>query len=464
MNRVFHQSRVSICPECRRLLAADYVESEKGLFLEKRCPEHGRLSTRVSHNFGWLSSQQSFAAKSFEPLVRQTKAEQGCPWDCGECPEHRQKAAFFLFEITDSCDLNCPICLGDPRPNGSFVSLKEFEAMVAAVLAYAGPGQICTLGGGEPTLHPEFFELVRILKSQGFPDIWVYTNGRRIARDHNFAEQLATEQLYVVLQWDSFDDEVYQLLRGQPLLKEKRQALAHLKSSGVRLGLCTTAVAGVNDGELGRIYLTFLEDRAISTLDIATMAYVGKGERWELGREDRITSQDVIMDLENQTSGRVAMSDFSPVSFSHPECLQIAYHLAEPNGDFIPLKRFLEAHDWKALIEDKPLLTIDAKMEGLFKEVVDKLWAGETEDALRQRGLAALRYLIETLFPSSGALSPEEMKTRSTDLVKVALIHSYMDGLNFDVGRSKMCISRTVLPDGRLVPTCAYNVVHRNRN
>jgi uncharacterized radical SAM superfamily Fe-S cluster-containing enzyme len=36
-----------------------------------------------------------------------------------------------------------------------------------------------------------------------------------------------------------------------------------------------------------------------------------------------------------------------------------------------------------------------------------------------------------------------------------------MDGLNFDVGRSKMCISRTMLVDGRLMPTCAYNVIHR---
>jgi hypothetical protein len=66
------------------------------------------------------------------------------------------------------------------------------------------------------------------------------------------------------------------------------------------------------------------------------------------------------------------------------------------------------------------------------------------------------------LFPITGALSPEEFKDRSQNLVKVVLVHSYMDGLNFDVGRTKMCISRTMLPDGRLMPTCAYNVVHRN--
>jgi uncharacterized radical SAM superfamily Fe-S cluster-containing enzyme len=66
------------------------------------------------------------------------------------------------------------------------------------------------------------------------------------------------------------------------------------------------------------------------------------------------------------------------------------------------------------------------------------------------------------LFPIAGALSPEEFKARSQNLVKAVLVHSYMDGLNFDVGRSKMCISRTMLADGRLMPTCSYNVVHRN--
>lgn len=461
MGRTFHESRASICSVCRKLLVADYTEDDSGLFLEKRCPEHGSMCTRVSASYEWLAGLQSFAAHSFEPRARQTAVSQGCPWDCGECPGHRQRSAFFLFEITDACDLNCPICLGAPRERGSFVSVEDFERMAAAVVAYAGEGQLGTLGGGEPTLHPQLFRLVDVLRSQGFGGLFLYTNGRRIAREPELAVRLADKGVCVVLQWDGFNDSTYESLRGRPLLEEKQRALAHLKAAGGPLGLCTTAVAGVNDRELGRIYSLFVSEAAFGLLDIATMAFVGQGGTSDLGRDQRITSEDVVMALEAQTSGALKASDFSPVSFSHPECLQLAYLLAEPNSGFVPLRRILDPEDYKRLIVDRPLLAVESDMEGTFREAIDRLWATPSSDPTRTRGLAALRHLMETLFPRSGALSADEIKARSAELVKVVLVHSYMDGLNFDVGRSKMCISRTVLPDGRLVPTCAYNVIHR---
>ena len=462
MKRIFHESRASICPTCHRILIADLVEDEQGVHYEKFCPDHGSFTTRIAADYEWLSSLQQFAAQTVTPASRQSAIARGCPMDCGECAGHRQKSAFFLFEITNACDLNCPICLGNPDERGHFVSMVEMESMVKTILAYAGPGQIVTLGGGEPTVHPEFFDLVSLLKQSGFEDIWVYTNGRRIASHPDFARRMAKENLYVVLQWDGFSDGIYTTLRGKALLDEKRRALEYLKSAGSKAGLCPTIVAGVNDHELGKLYEMFLRDPAIGTLDVATMAYVGKGSSFDQGREHRITAQDILIGLEMQSGGTIRASDFSPVSFSHPECLQIAYHFPLPSGGFIPLKRFLDPQDYQALILNKPLLVLNAELETVFRDVVNRLWASGKKDSDTVKGLAAIRHLIEMLFPTTGALSPEEFKARSQNLVKVVLVHSYMDGLNFDVGRTKMCISRTMLADGRLMPTCAYNVVHRN--
>jgi len=389
----------------------------------------------------------------------------GCPADCGECGGHRQKAAFFLFEITSACNLKCPICLGAPSDQGPFISLAEMTSMVNSVLEYAGSGQIVTLGGGEPTLHPEFFDLVRLLKKAGMEEIWVYTNGRKIAREPEFAWRLADENIYTVLQWDGFTDATYEFLRGRKLLEEKQTVLVHLKASGVRIGLCPTIVAGVNDQELGRIYDMFLRDPKIGTLDIATMAYVGRGSGFEPGREMRITAQDILLSLEDQTGGKIRATDFSPVSFSHPECLQIAYLLALPDDKddkYVPLKRFLDPEDYLALIANKPLLELNSDLEDIFHDVVNRLWASGRDDPDTINGLDAMRHMINTLFTGKRPLSAKELKARSMDMIKVVLVHSYMDGLNFDVGRAKMCISRTILPDGRLMPTCAYNVIHRS--
>ncbi|NIP28488.1 MAG: radical SAM protein [Phycisphaerae bacterium] len=462
MKRTFHQTRTSICPECHNILGADYVQDEEGLHLEKYCPKHGFFNTRVAADYDWLSSLQQFAAHTVVPATRQTPVSKGCPADCGECEQHRQKSAFFLFEITNACDLNCPICLGNPGDKGHFISLEEMSSMVDAVLTYAGPGQNITLGGGEPTLHPKFFDLVDILRKNGLESIWVYTNGCRIAKDPSFAKRMAEEGLYVVLQWDGFSDSIYSVLRGRELLDEKQRALENLKKSGSRIGLCPTIVSGINDQELGRIYELFVSDDAVGTLDIAVMAYVGKGSSFEQGRSCRTTSQDILTSFEDQTGGEILKSDFSPVSFSNPECLQIAYLLARPDGGFFPLKRFLDPQDYLNIISNKPLLELNSEVEDVFNDLINRMWAKGKEDPNTSIGLKSLRHAIDTLFPETGRLSAKELKSRSMDLVKVILVHSYMDGLNFDIGRARMCISRTVLPDGRLMPTCAYNVIHRS--
>lgn len=464
MKRTFYQSRASICPECHRILAADHIQDELGLHLKKYCPDHGYFSTRIAADHGWLNGLLQYSARSTAPGSRQTKISMGCPADCGECEGHLQKSAFFLFEITNACNLKCPICLGRPKESGYFISLAEMESMTRTVLEYAGPGPIITLGGGEPTLHPDFFDLVHIIKQFGVEDIWVYTNGLKLAKDPDFVQRIADENLYVVLQWDCFDDAAYKILRQKSLMAEKQMALENLKESGVKIGLCPTVVAGVNDQDLGRIYDMFVKDPQIVTLDIATMAFVGKGSSFEAGKQPRITAQDVLTCLEDQTIGKIRLSDFSPVSFSHPECLQISYHFATSDGDFVPLKRFLDPKDYQNLVSNKPLLDLTAELEDVFRDVINRLWADGKDDPDAQRGLNAMRHVVKNLFPSKRPLHPVDIKAKSRDLVKVVLVHSYMDGLNFDVGRTKMCISRTVLPDGRMMPTCAYNVMHRGKS
>ncbi|MFC1851416.1 radical SAM protein [candidate division CSSED10-310 bacterium] len=463
VKQTFHQTRSSLCPECFQVVGADLVQDKQGLHLEKFCPVHGHFRTRIAADYLWLSNRQQYAAHTVVPDSRQKSVVKGCPADCGECEAHRQRAAFFLFEITNACDLNCPICLGKPYDQGRFISIVDLEIMVDNLLHYAQAGHIVTLGGGEPTLHPHFFEVVQLIKKAGLKDIWLYTNGRRIARDPDFARRIAAENLYVVLQWDGFNDDIYLNLRGQGLLSEKKQALEHLHQNGLRIGLCPTIVKDINDQELGQLYQKFITDPAIGTLDIATMAYVGKAKSFAQGRDNRITGQDVLGLLESQTAGQIRASDFSAVSFSHPECLQIAYHLALPDKSYIPLKRFLEPEDYQSLILNKPLLVLNEDLVDTFHDIVNRLWASGKNDQDTQRGLQALRHVIETLFTTNGSGTSPERLVRSKELVKVVLVHSYMDGLNFDLGRTKMCISRTVLPDGRLMPTCAFNVMHREK-
>lgn len=453
-------TRASICPVCQRVISADLVQDAGGLHLEKTCPAHGSSRTRVARDHAWFERAAAFSARSVRSPARQTAAAKGCPEDCGECPEHRQAGALFLFELTDACDLRCPICLGQPQDRGTFVTPEQMRTMAQQVVAYAGTGAIVTLGGGEPTAHPRFFELVGILHDVGIRDVWVYTNGRRIARDPEFARRCAGLGLTVVLQWDGFSDGIYETLRGRPLLEEKQLALERLREAGGALGLCASVAAGVNDGELGALFRAFVDDPAVGFLDLAPLAFVGLGAGVAFGREGRVTTQDVVEGLAAQTGGALRPGDFLPVSFPHVECLQAMYLLAHPDGSWVPLARLLDAEDREALLRHTPLLALDARTERVLRDAITKLWASDDPEA--RRGVAVFRHLVERLFPAE-ALAPAEFQARSRRLVKLVWIHSYMDALNFDLGRARMCVSRTVLPDGRLVPSCAYNVVHRGR-
>ena len=459
MKNRFHATRTSICPVCLKQVPADHVEDDQGVFLEKLCPEHGPYRSRIAADYDWFSGLGHYTAFTVKPEIRQTRIEKGCPYDCGECGAHRQKSVFFLFEITSRCNLNCPICLGRPNGKRKDITPDEMAGMIQTVLDYAGQPPILTMGGGEPTLHPDFFNLVHMAKASGIADIWVYTNGVKISEDETLARRLVDENLYIVLQWDGFDDAIYETLRGRKLLSSKHLALSHLKEAGARIGICPTITAGVNDHNLGDLFQFFKKDPSIVMLDIAVMAFVGKGSGFETGRESRITAQDILIGLEQQTGGEIRVSDFSPISFSNPECLQIAYLFALPDGGFIPLKRFLEPQDFDALIMNTPLIELNAEKEDVFRDVINRLWAEGKENDDTRLGLASLKHIVKNLFDKP--LDLVEFTQRSRDLVKTVLVHAYMDGLNFDLGRTKMCISRTVQPDGRLIPTCAYNTVHR---
>ena len=362
MKHIFHQSRASICPTCHRLLAADLVQDEQGVHHEKFCPDHGSFTTRIAADYDWLSSLQQFAAQTVTPASRQTAIAKGCPLDCGECAGHRQKSAFFLFEITNACDLNCPICLGNPDERGHFVSIGEMESMIKSILAYAGPGQIVTLGGGEPTLHPEFFDFVSLLKQSGFEDIWVYTNGRHIANNPDFARRMAKENLYVVLQWDGFSDDIYSATQRKSSFRREEDARwSTLKTAGSKVGLCPTIVAGVNDHELGKLYEMFLADPAIGTLDVATMAYVGKGSSFDQGKRTPDHSPRTFWSaLKLKAMERFGLQTFLRCRSRILNVYRLPTICPCPDGGFIPLKRFLDPEDYHALILDKPLLVLNA--------------------------------------------------------------------------------------------------------
>lgn len=49
-------------------------------------------------------------------VARRVGALQGCPHDCGLCPDHQQHTCLGIIEVNSTCNMNCPLCFSEARP------------------------------------------------------------------------------------------------------------------------------------------------------------------------------------------------------------------------------------------------------------------------------------------------------------------------------------------------------------
>ena len=79
------------------------------------------------------------------------------------------------LQITTKCNMKCPHCCYSCNKNGKHA---EFNTVVD-MISYARDtyeDESITIGGGEPTLHPRFFDILKICL-QDFDYVWMATNG-----------------------------------------------------------------------------------------------------------------------------------------------------------------------------------------------------------------------------------------------------------------------------------------------
>jgi MoaA/NifB/PqqE/SkfB family radical SAM enzyme len=91
------------------------------------------------------------------------------------------------IHITDLCNSRCNFCVvGSPLYAKDTV---ELEKTLNFIRTNAGSGySVVNIHGGEPTIHPKFFELLQSIKDAGFPEVYVQTNGIKLA-ERGFVER-----------------------------------------------------------------------------------------------------------------------------------------------------------------------------------------------------------------------------------------------------------------------------------
>lgn len=195
---IFHELTRSICPKCRVPIDAQVLLKENRVIMRKRCPSHGWFESLLSSDAQMYLASLPYNKPGTFPLGYSTEVRDGCPLDCGLCPDHQQHACLGLIEVNSHCNLDCPICFADAQP-GLSLSLDQVERMLDRFAELEGEPEVVQFSGGEPTLHPDILTMLSMAKEKGVKVVILNTNGIRIARDDAFLAGLAEVQPTIYL-------------------------------------------------------------------------------------------------------------------------------------------------------------------------------------------------------------------------------------------------------------------------
>ena len=149
-DEVFLEYTKSICPVCKVVVDAEVNARDNKVFLRKRCPTHGRFEALLYSDAGMYVDSMRFNKPGTIPLATQTEIRDGCPLDCGLCPEHKQHACLGIIEVNSGCNLDCPICFADSghQPDGFSLSVAQVEAGLDAFVRSEGEPEVVMFSGG----------------------------------------------------------------------------------------------------------------------------------------------------------------------------------------------------------------------------------------------------------------------------------------------------------------------------
>ncbi|TAE46689.1 MAG: radical SAM protein, partial [Bacteroidetes bacterium] len=443
---IYYDHTLSLCNECHRQITAKILFEDGKVYLSKTCRQHGHQKVLIATDIAYYKQIRNYNKASEYPRKPHTATQYGCPYDCGICPDHEQHSCLTLIEVTDRCNLTCPTCYASSSPtHGRHRTLDEIAQMLDAIVASEGEPDVVQISGGEPTVHPDFFEILDLAKARPIKHLMVNTNGIRIANDLAFTQRLASymPDFEVYLQFDSFKPEALKQLRGKDLTEVRKKALEHLNACNLSTTLVVTLQKGVNDDEIGEILRYALEQPCVRGVTFQPTQISGRLEHFN-PETDRLTNTEIRQQILEQCN-IFAPNDLIPVP-CNPDALVMAYAL-KYQGSVMPLTRFI---DPELLLNSSKNTIVYEQDEQLHSYVMKMFSTGSPVDQLNQSFHQLLCCLPNVIAPDLSY----------SNLFRI-IIMNFMDAYDFDVRAIKKSCVHIVSPDGKIIPFETMNLFYR---
>jgi uncharacterized radical SAM superfamily Fe-S cluster-containing enzyme len=444
---IYYDFTISICSTCLRRVDAKIVFEDDKVYMLKNCPKHGREKVLIATDVEYYKNCRNYAKRSEMPLKFNTKTHYGCPYDCGLCQDHEQHSCLTIVEVTDRCNLSCPTCYAMSSPSyGRHRTLAEIEQMFDVIVANEGEPDVVQISGGEPTVHPQFFEILDIAKRKPIKHIMLNTNGIRIAKDEKFVARLASymPDFEIYLQFDSFKKEALEQLRGEDLREVRANAIEHLNKYNLSTTLVVTLQKGLKPDEIAKIIEYALKQPCVRGVTFQPTQDAGRLENYE-SRSGRYTLTEVRSAILEQTK-IFNSNDLIPVP-CNPDALVMGYAL-KLGGEVLPLTRMINPDD---LLDNSKNTIVYEQDEKLKLHLLNMFSTGNSVDKANEHLKSILCCLPSIDAPCLGY----------ENLFRV-IIMQFIDAHNFDVRAIKKSCVHIVNKDMNIIPFETMNLFYRD--
>ncbi|MEM1801165.1 MAG: radical SAM protein, partial [Desulfurococcaceae archaeon] len=473
---------MSVCPYCYRALPAIIFERSGKVYIRRVCPEHGEIEELYYGDVEFYKRVMEFQEEGRGAKYIYTSVKAACPFNCGLCSMHKQHSALINLVVTNRCDLSCWYCFFYSEASGYVYepSLDQIRDMVRNIKKQ-GVTVAVQLTGGEPLLRDDLVDIVKLLREEGVRHIQLNTNGIKFAELYlqnpekaiEYARSLRSSGLNTVyLSFDGISPRTNWKNHWEvPYIFE-----VFRKAGITSVVLVPTIIKGVNTHELGGIIRFAAKHvdivRAVNFQPVSLTGLMKQHER----EKYRITIPDLVKLIEEQTNGEINRDSWFPVnasvvfsrfieSFSgefkfemanHPICGVGTYVYVDktnnkirliPITDFVDIKGLLEylRDKWEELVTGSSRLLTGLKLLYNIRKFIHQEKAPEGFD------------LYKLLFNIIVKRSYEALGELHYKLLFIGQMH-FMDLYNYDIQRVQRCNIHYSVPDGRLIPFCAFNI------
>jgi uncharacterized radical SAM superfamily Fe-S cluster-containing enzyme len=468
--------------ECTKVIAAGIYEENGKVMIDKTCPEHGYFKDVYYGDVKLYLKMEEWhfgdGRGLSNPAIPDAK---NCPSQCGLCSMHVSHTGLANVDLTNRCNLTCPVCFANANAAGTLYepSFAEVRRMLQA-LRNERPvaGRVVQFSGGEPTVYPRFLDACRLAKEMGFTHVQAATNGIMMT-DPEFARQCKEAGLDTLyLQFDGISDDIYMRTRGEKLMDKKLKAIENTRRAGMKIVLVPTVVRGMNDHQIGDIVRFAIDNvDVISAITFQPVCFTGRLNRNELAAK-RFTQADLAHAVADQCGVTDAYHDWFPLAcvtpFSklmsalrgeqtvhltcHPHCSLGTYlFVDEQTKTATPITRFVDVGGMLQDIYEAANKAEKASIKLWSKIKVWNSFQKHFHKELAPPGLTFQKFIQTLQGMTDKKLGRDGMDgTYTYRTILISAMH-FMDSYNYDVERVKRCLIHYAAPNGLLYPFCAYN-------